>query len=78
LFLEQRRALARSEEMESVWDGKRKACEGTPIPDAFPYRSQLISHGYLVLEEIRGADARELSRAGLTSAQAAAVLAAIG
>lgn len=78
LYLEYKRAFARSDEMESVWNGKRKACEGTTIPDAFPCRAQLLAAGYLALEEIRGADTNELSRAGLSSAQAAAVIAAIG
>jgi hypothetical protein len=62
----------------SAWDAKRNLEPGTALPTDFPARSLLVAYGYRVLEEIHGADTRELQRAGLTSAQAAAVLAAIG
>lgn len=59
------------------WDGKRKTIAGTDIPASFPARSALLAGGYLVLEELEGTDSTELTRAGLSTSQAAAVLAAL-
>lgn len=71
-------ALRISDDIESVWDAKRRAISGTPIPVGFPVRDKLLAAGYLVTEELDGSNTSELTAAGLTSAQAAAVLAAIG
>lgn len=60
-----------------AWDGKRRTIAGTDIPASFPARSALLAAGYLVLEEIEGANSTELIDAGLTAPQAAAVLAAM-
>lgn len=76
-FLQYRAALPYSDDSEQVWDGKRRTLLGTDIPATFPARAALISAGYVVLEELRGADETELTRAGLSSQQAAAVVAAL-
>jgi hypothetical protein len=73
-----RSALAAQLDSEAVWDGKRRSISGTAIPVDFPSREKLTAYCYLALEELAGADATELKKAGLTSAQAAAVVAAIG
>jgi len=69
------RKLGRDE--ADVWDSKRRLLPGTPIPATFPAASVLAGAGYLVTEEVTGADTTELINAGLTAAQAAAVLAAL-
>lgn len=78
LYLEYKRAYALDDGSEALWDSKRRSCPGTELPSTFPARSSLMACGYLVLEEVTGADAEELKRAGLSSSQAAAVLAAVG
>jgi hypothetical protein len=42
-----------------------------------PARGELLAAGYLVVEEVDGADETELTNAGLSPQQAAAVLAAV-
>jgi hypothetical protein len=76
-FLRYRLALEQSSNLADVWDAKRRAIPGTELPSDFPARAALIAYGYLVTEEIAGADATELSRSGLSGSQAAAVLAAL-
>lgn len=71
-------AQALQNDIESVWDAKRSLIAGSAVPVGFPARAQLLAAGYLALEELQGANTTELTRAGLTSQQAAAVLAAIG
>ena len=66
-----------NDNMYLAWDGKRRLEPGTAIPTTFPARAALTAAGYLVLEEIEGADTDELTRAGLSTSQAAAVLAAM-
>lgn len=78
LMLKYRRAVELDDELESVWDVKRRTEPGTPFPDEFPARRELVLAGYLVTEEIAGATADELILAGLNPSQAAAALAAIG
>lgn len=78
LFLKFARAVQYNDDIESVWDAKRRAIAGTSLPASFPARDKLVAAGYLVTEELAGANATELRRAGLTNSQAAAVLAAIG
>lgn len=77
-FLQMKAALRIQDDNEAVWDAKRRAIGGTAIPIGFPARTQLLAGGYLVTEELEGSDTTELQTAGLTSQQAAAVLAAIG
>lgn len=77
-FLQMKAALSLRDDIESVWDAKRRSIAGTALPVGFPARALLTAAGYLALEELQGANTTELSRAGLTSQQAAAVLAAIG
>ena len=61
----------------TVWDAKRRLVPGTTIPVSFPARTALLAAGFLVLEEIEGADETELTTAGLSTLQAAAVVAAL-
>jgi hypothetical protein len=77
-FLRMKAALRIQDDNEAVWDAKRRIISGTSIPTGFPARTQLLVAGYLVTEELDGSDTTELTTAGLTSQQAAAVLAAIG
>ena len=63
--------------LANAWDGKRRGLPGTALPTTFPALTELGAAGYLVLEEVQGADASELTQAGLSSPQAAAVLAAL-
>lgn len=77
-FLKYRDAVALEDDMETVWDAKRRAMPGTVLTSGFPARPALLAAGYLAEEELEGADETELLNAGLTQAQAAAVLAAIG
>lgn len=77
-FLQYRLNLRLDDDLEETWDNKRREIAGTAIPVGFPARSALLAAGYLVTEEVDGADETELKAAGLTSSQAAAVLAAIG
>jgi hypothetical protein len=70
--------LRDDDEICQSWDVKRRTLPGTDLPASFPARSQLLSAGYLVLEELQGADQLELTRLGLSNAEATAVLAAIG
>lgn len=77
-FLKMRRGLLNGDDTDLMWDGKRRAIAGTAIPAEFPARAALLRAGYLVVEELDGANASELQAAGLSSSQSAAVLAAIG
>lgn len=77
-FLKMRRGLRLGDDTDQLWNGKRQEIPGTELPQNFPARAALLSAGYLVTEELDGANASELQAAGLTSTQAAAVLAAIG
>jgi hypothetical protein len=58
-----------------VWNTKRRSLPGTALPSNFPAREALTAAAYEVVEEVVGADATELTNAGLTASQAAAVLA---
>lgn len=60
-----------------AWDAKRRTLSGTSIPADFPALAALTDAGYLALEEIDGATQSELTAAGLSITQAAAVLAAM-
>lgn len=78
LFLKYARAVRYNDDIESVFDAKRRLIAGTELPASFPARDKLIAAGYLVSEELAGSNTSELRRAGLSSSQAAAVIAAIG
>lgn len=77
-FLQYRLNVRLDDDLEDTWDNKRRAIPGTALPVGFPALGLLLTAGYLVTEELNGADETELKAAGLTSSQAAAVLAAIG
>ncbi len=72
-----RAAAVELSSVEEAWDGIRRGLPGTAIPTTFPARAELAAAGYLVVEELDGADTTELTNAGLGPAQAAAVLAAM-
>lgn len=59
----------------SVWRAKMNDAGSTPYPEDFPSSAELITAGYLSLDDIRGCDEAELRAAGLTSRKAAIVLA---
>jgi hypothetical protein len=77
VFLKYHQARNTGQGDPSAWDTKRRALAGTALPANFPAAATLAGAGYLVLEEVTGADLEELTNAGLSSAQAAAVLAAL-
>lgn len=55
---------------------KQRAQPGSPLPEAFPFRVRIAKY-YQCAEDLDGADSTELQRiAGLTRAEAEAVLAA--
>lgn len=76
-FLKMQAAVADQSPMGPAWDGIRKGDPGTELPANFPARTNLVSAGYLVVEEVDGADETELTNAGLSPQQAAAVIAAV-
>lgn len=61
----------------AVFQEKREATPGTPLPEDFPHRERLVVLGYQTLEDLRGATEDELVGRGLTRRQAAKVLAAL-
>lgn len=63
--------------LESVWHAKQLEVPGTPLALDFPFRSVLEDAGYLAHEDLEEVCVDELQQAGLTRAQAAAVLAAL-
>jgi hypothetical protein len=63
--------------MASAWFGKQIEQPGTALAVDFPHKAALEAQGYRAVEDLDGATTEELQAAGLTSAQAAAVLAAI-
>lgn len=66
-----------SDDAADVWNTKRRSIAGTDLPATFPALIELSNAGYEVIEEVTGADETELTNAGLSAAQAAAVLAAL-
>lgn len=58
-------------------DSKRRLMPGTDIPTSFPSRAALDAAGYWAMEDLQGATTTELKNAGLSSPEAAAVLAAL-
>lgn len=60
--------------LASAYLGKQLAEPGTPLPEAFPAREKLTAAGYVAIEDVQGANERELERAGLTPREALAVL----
>jgi hypothetical protein len=76
-FLKMRAAEAALSPVAMAWDGIRRGEPGTAFPTTMPARGELLAAGYLVVEEVDGADEAELTNAGLSPQQAAAVLAAV-
>ena len=76
-FLKHKNYLELEDELEDVWDAKRRSIPGTDISDMFPGVIELRAAGYLVIEEVRGANRDELSEIGLSSQQIDAVFAAL-
>jgi len=77
-YLRYRWAYRNDDEIWFSWDARRQQLPGTALPASFPARATLTAAGVLALEEIQGADESELLLTGLSSSQAAAVLAALG
>ncbi|NBC17450.1 MAG: hypothetical protein GVY18_09085 [Bacteroidetes bacterium] len=63
--------------LEVVWQSKQEAEPGVALDATFPHRATLVALGYTTNEDLDGADADELRCAGLSSAQANDVIAAL-
>lgn len=63
--------------LELTWQGKQEAEAGTPLAADFPARAALVAAGYTTTEDLDGADVDELRRAGLSTKDASAALAAL-
>lgn len=63
--------------LEAVWLAKQIEQPGTALAVDFPSLSKLADAGYVAVEDVDGATSEELQQAGLSSGEAAAVLAAI-
>lgn len=48
--------------LASAWRSKQQDQPGTPLPAGFPFRSELAEVGYTAVEDLDGADARELEQ----------------
>ena len=63
--------------LESTWHGKQVEEPGTLLPIGFPSKTALEAVGYIAVEDVHGADARELSRnVALNARQATSVITA--
>lgn len=67
----------RDSDLETTWQAKQEAEPGTPLPGTFPFRAELAVFGYTTREDLDGADAEELERAGLALKEAESVISAI-
>jgi hypothetical protein len=66
------------EALGAVWRYKQEAQPGNPLPLDFPFLGELAGAGYTCVEDLNGADARELLRAvNLSAKDALTVLAAL-
>lgn len=63
----------RDESIEAQWHAKQIEVAGTALPPSFPYLSLLGTY-YTTVEDLNGANLRELRDFGLTKKQAEAVL----
>lgn len=63
--------------LELAWHAKQIAEAGTALDASFPFAARLATAGYVAREDLLGASIEELQQAGLTSREAAAVLAAL-
>jgi hypothetical protein len=64
--------------LEATWRAKQEAEPGTALPVGFPYSSRLAAAGYLVAEDIDGADACELrDEVGLSPRESETVINAV-
>jgi hypothetical protein len=64
--------------LASTWRAKQEATPGTALAANYPARAALVAAGYSTVEDLAGADVAELRSAGLSTADAAAALAARG
>jgi hypothetical protein len=63
--------------LEAAWRGKQEEEPGTLFPADFPSKAKLEESGYYAVEDVDGADCKELrENAGLSETQANAVIAA--
>lgn len=76
-FLKYRHYHELDDDLEYLWDGKRKTIPGTDISDVFPGAIELRAAGYEAIEEVQGADEDELTEVGLSNQTIQAVFAAI-
>lgn len=72
-------ALARGDEgVAAVFEGKRLAEPGTPLPDGFPARELLVENRYETLEDLAGVTVTELIKIkGIGRKTAEQILAAL-
>jgi len=77
-YLHKRHMAAQYEDsdLDLTWRAKQEAEPGSALPEYFPHQAALEAQGYTKREDIDGADAAELVRAGLTQRQATDVIAA--
>lgn len=65
-------------QLEAAWRYKQEQEPGTALPGDFPYADKLSASGYTTVEDLDGANARELQlRALLNAREAEDVLAAL-
>ena len=67
-------ALAYEYDAESLWRARQQAEPGTPFPASVPLQERLRAAGYVVLEDLLGADEVELLEKGLNEREAGAVV----
>lgn len=54
-------ALFMGEEgLAAVWRYKQESIPGSPLPSDFPFSAELAKRGYTTVEDVWGADSREL------------------
>lgn len=63
-------------DLELTWRAKQEAQPGTALPASFLLAAEIAALGYTTREDLDGADAAELERAGLTLTQANDVISA--
>jgi hypothetical protein len=70
-------ALAYEHDAEILWRARQQAEPGTLFPASVPLQEKLRAAGYVVLEDVLGADEAELLDAGLAEREAGAVVKAL-
>lgn len=66
-----------TDDSEGIWRGKQEAIAGTNLPADFPLLTRLESAGYTTIEDLNGADARELRVSCFTAEESERILAAL-